>query len=76
MGTSSTELAVNLIIVLGGGDTSTVVGNILGSNLVNLGIELGVSVLIAGIILVPRDALEKDIPLQLFPFLEYRMSGG
>lgn len=65
MGTSSTELAVNLVIVLGGGDTSTVVGNILGSNLVNLGIELGVSVLIAGIILVPRDALEKDIPLYL-----------
>jgi cation:H+ antiporter len=65
MGTSSCELAINLVVVLGGGDTSTVVGNILGSNLVNLGIELGVSVLIAGFILVHRSALEKDFPLYL-----------
>jgi cation:H+ antiporter len=65
MGTSSCELAVNLVVVLGGGDAATVVGNILGSNLVNLGIELGVSALIAGLILVPRGALEKDFPLYL-----------
>lgn len=63
MGTSSCELAVNLVIVLSGGDTSAVVGNILGSNLVNFGVELGASVLIAGLIVVPRDAFEKDIPL-------------
>jgi cation:H+ antiporter len=63
MGTSSCELAVNLVIVLGGGDTSAVVGNILGSNLVNFGIELGVSALIAGLIAVSQDALEKDVPL-------------
>lgn len=65
IGTSSCELAVNLVVVLGGGDAATVVGNILGSNLVNLGIELGVSALIAGLILVPRSALEKDFPLYL-----------
>lgn len=65
MGTSSAELTVNLVIVLGGGDTSAVVGNILGSNLVNFGIELGVSALIAGLIFIPRAALEKDIPLYL-----------
>ncbi len=63
MGTSSAELAVNLVVVLGSGDTSAVAGNILGSNLVNFGIELGVSALIAGLIAVPRAALEKDVPL-------------
>jgi len=63
MGTSSCELAVNLVVVLSGGDTSVVVGNILGSNLVNLGIELGVSTLIAGLIVVPREVFAKDLPL-------------
>ncbi|NIS82809.1 MAG: calcium/sodium antiporter [Anaerolineales bacterium] len=65
MGTSAAEFAVNLAVVLSDLETSTVVGNILGSNLVNIGIELGVSTLIAGLIVVPRDALEKDIPLYL-----------
>jgi cation:H+ antiporter len=63
MGTTSAENAVNLVIVLSGEDTSIVVGNILGSNLVNFGIELGVSALIAGLIYVPRAAFEKDIPI-------------
>ncbi|MBN1202970.1 MAG: calcium/sodium antiporter [Anaerolineae bacterium] len=65
MGTSSAELAVNLNIVLGKDDTAAVVGNILGSNLINFGIELGVSALIAGLIIVPREAIERDIPLYL-----------
>jgi cation:H+ antiporter len=65
MGTSSAELAVNLTVVLGKGDTSAVVGNILGSNLVNIGIELGVAVLIAGVITLSRGVLEKDLPLYL-----------
>ncbi len=65
MGTTSAENTVNLVIVITGKDTSTVVGNILGSNLVNFGIELGVSALIAGIILVPRMVFEKDLPLYL-----------
>ncbi len=63
VGTSSAELAVNLVVVLSGADTSVVAGNILGSDLINLGIELGVSALIAGVIAVPREAFEKDIPL-------------
>jgi cation:H+ antiporter len=63
VGTSSAELAVNLVVVTSGADTSVVAGNILGSNLINLGIELGVSALIAGVIAVPREAFEKDIPL-------------
>jgi cation:H+ antiporter len=63
MGTTSAENTVNLVIVLTGGDPSTVIGNLLGSNLVNFGIELGVSALIAGLIMVPRGAFEKDIPL-------------
>jgi cation:H+ antiporter len=63
MGTSSAELAVNLVAVLGDGDTSVVAGNILGSNLVNFGVELGVAALIAGLISVPRNVLQKDMPL-------------
>jgi cation:H+ antiporter len=63
VGTSSAELAINLAIVFGKADTATIVGNILGSNLVNFGIELGVSALIAGLIVIPQGALEKDIPL-------------
>jgi cation:H+ antiporter len=63
MGTSSAELAVNLVVAIGGGDTSTIVGNILGSNLVNLGIELGVSALIVGAITVSQEVFEKDMPL-------------
>jgi cation:H+ antiporter len=63
MGTTSAENAVNLVIVLTGEDTSIVIGNILGSNLVNFGIELGVSALIAGLIYIPRAAFEKDIPI-------------
>ncbi|MBN1202256.1 MAG: universal stress protein [Anaerolineae bacterium] len=65
VGTSSAELAINMAVVLGDGDTAAVVGNILGSNLVNFGIGLGVPALIAGLVVIPRDALERDIPLYL-----------
>lgn len=65
VGTSAAELAINMVLVLGEGDTRAVVGNILGSNLVNFGIGLGVPALIAGLIVVPRDALEREIPLYL-----------
>lgn len=65
MGTSSAELAVNLTAVLGQEETSVVVGNILGSNLVNIGVELGVSTLIAGLIVVSRGVLQRDLPLYL-----------
>lgn len=65
VGTSAAELAINMAVVFGSGDTGAVVGNILGSNLVNFGIGLGLPALIAGVIVVPRDALERDIPLYL-----------
>jgi cation:H+ antiporter len=65
VGTSAAELAINMVVVLGDGDTLVVVGNILGSNLVNFGIGLGVPALIAGLIIVPRDAMEREIPLYL-----------
>ncbi|MBN2303083.1 MAG: calcium/sodium antiporter [Anaerolineae bacterium] len=65
VGTSAAELAINLVVVLSGDDTAAVVGNILGSNLVNFGIGLGVPALIAGLIVVPRTAMEREIPLYL-----------
>ena len=52
VGTSAAELAINMVVVLGQGDTRAVVGNILGSYLVNFGIGLGVPALIAGLIVV------------------------
>ncbi len=65
MGTTSAELAVNLSIVFTGGDTSAIIGNILGSNLVNFGLGLGIPALMAGLIVVPRAVFESNVPLYL-----------
>lgn len=65
MGTTSAELAVNLSIVFTGGDTSAIIGNILGSNLVNFGLGLGIPALMTGLIVVPRAVFESNIPLYL-----------
>jgi cation:H+ antiporter len=46
MGTSLAELAVNMVVILNGGNTNVILGNILGSNLVNIGIGLGVPAII------------------------------
>lgn len=42
MSTSLAELAVNMAVTLSGGDNAVVVGNIFGSNLVNIGLGLGI----------------------------------
>lgn len=49
MSTSLAELAVNLAVTMSGSDNRIIVGNILGSNLVNIGIGLGVAAFITPI---------------------------
>lgn len=49
MSTSLAELAVNLAVTLSGGDNAVVVGNVLGSNLVNIGFGLGIAAFITAI---------------------------
>src|SRR5947209_2520150 len=49
MSTSLAELAVNLAVTLSGGNNQIVVGNVLGSNLVNIGLGLGIAAYITAI---------------------------
>lgn len=42
MSTSLAELAVNMTVTLSGGNNAVVVGNVFGSNLVNIGLGLGI----------------------------------
>jgi cation:H+ antiporter len=49
MSTSLAELAVNLAVTLSGGNNQVVVGNVLGSNLVNIGLGLGIAAFITAI---------------------------
>ena len=49
MSTSLAELAVNMAVTLSGGDNAVVVGNVLGSNLVNIGFGLGIAAFITAI---------------------------
>ena len=68
VGTSAAELAINMAVVLGGGDTLAVVGNILGSNLVNFGIGLGVPGLVntrKGELLFAPNLGWQNVPLRL-----------
>jgi cation:H+ antiporter len=46
MSTSLAELAVNMAVTLSGGNNAVVVGNIFGSNLVNIGLGLGIPALL------------------------------
>lgn len=49
MSTSLAELAVNLAVTISGGDNAVVVGNVLGSNLVNIGFGLGLAAFITAV---------------------------
>lgn len=49
MSTSLAELAVNMAVTVSGGNNAVVVGNVLGSNLVNIGLGLGVAAFITDI---------------------------
>ncbi|MCC7019126.1 MAG: calcium/sodium antiporter [Ardenticatenales bacterium] len=61
--TSSPELAVSVIATLNG-DASVALGNALGSNVVNIGLVLGIAAYLAPIA-VPADIVRRDFPLAL-----------
>jgi len=62
MGTSLAEITVNLVEIYSTGHTSVVLGNILGSNLVNIGLGLGLAAIISKIS-SHFIVIEKEIPL-------------
>ena len=62
LGTSSPELFVN-VISASRGDTALAMGNILGSNISNMGIVVGCAGLIAGYIKVDSALIKKEIPI-------------
>ncbi len=64
LGTSSPELFVNLLSALRG-DTDLALGNILGSNVANLGIILGLGGLIAGKMQIQRSLISTEGPILL-----------
>ena len=64
VGTSLPELAASVVAVRKG-ERDLAVGNIVGSNILNIGIVLGLPALIAGGIPVPSAAIALDIPLMI-----------
>ena len=60
-GTSSPELAVSLIAVFEGSD-GIAIGNIIGSNIANIGLILGVSALVKPL-RVDSDVLRRELPI-------------
>ena len=63
IGTSTPELAVSILAAVGG-ETDVAIGNIVGSNIANLGLILGLTALVRAIP-VRRDTLTKDIPVMI-----------
>ncbi|MFD2829903.1 calcium/sodium antiporter [Corticicoccus populi] len=74
-GTSAPEAVVSIIAALdGNGDL--VVGNIVGSNIVNITLLLGVTVLVSPIIM-DRDTVNKDVVISIFTaVLLFILAGG
>ncbi|MBI9103943.1 MAG: calcium/sodium antiporter [Spirochaetales bacterium] len=64
LGTSTPELFVNVISAIRG-DTGLAMGNILGSNISNMGIVIGVAGLIAGTMKANSTIIRKEIPIML-----------
>ncbi len=64
LGTSSPELFVNVISAIKG-DTGLAMGNILGSNISNMGLVIGTAGLIAGKIKVDSKLIKAEIPVMV-----------
>ena len=63
IGTSTPELAVSILAAVSG-ETDVSIGNIVGSNIANLGLILGLTAIVRAIP-VRRDTLAKDIPVMI-----------
>lgn len=61
-GTSLPELTTSIIAVLDG-SAEIVVGNVVGSNITNILLVLGVSALMAGYLQIEHDVMKEDMPL-------------
>ena len=61
-GTSTPELAAS--IVAAGEHSAIILGNVVGSNIANIGMVIGVSAILLPII-VGRDAMRRDVPIML-----------
>ena len=64
LGTSTPELFVNLLSALRG-DTGLALGNILGSNIANMGLVIGTAGLIAGRMKIQRSLISAEVPIML-----------
>jgi len=62
LGTSTPELFVNVLSALEG-DTGLALGNILGSNIANLGLVIGLGGLIAGKIKIQKSLISTEVPI-------------
>lgn len=64
LGTSTPELFVNLLSALRG-DSGLALGNILGSNIANIGLVIGLGGLIAGRMQIQRSLISTEVPILL-----------
>jgi len=63
-GTSLPELTTSILAVLGG-TSEIVVGNVVGSNITNILLVLGLTALAVGTLKIERDIMKEDVPLLL-----------
>ncbi len=61
-GTSLPELATSIVAVLNG-SSEIVVGNVVGSNITNILLVLGITTMVVGKLKIERDIMKDDIPL-------------
>lgn len=71
-GTSAPELSVSIIAAISGSPDLTT-GNIVGSNIANIGLVLGSGAVISSIA-VSRDLLSLELPFLLLPVLQHGYS--
>lgn len=64
LGTSMPELFVNLLSAAEG-NTGLALGNVLGSNVANMGLVIGAGGLIAGTIKIEKSLISREIPIML-----------